>query len=903
MRNSIVDWVVLSSLFVAPLAIAAQNTPPSAPATNALAQKDATEALAAALRAAKSDQERASLLQSQEQLVSPKLAQLLLKSGGALRLQGDYAAAETSYELSRRVSEQIGDKSGAAAAIRSLGVVQRLQGNYVGSLAFYEKALAIYQELGDKKGIARSLSSIGIAHRALGNYAEALENYQKSLAMFEAMKSTGDIADVLDYIGIVYGYQGQYDLALEYLQKGLESRKVVGDKDGIATSLLNIGTLYGLQEKNDQALDYLQQSLKLHEDLGDKQGIVILLSNIGDVYGQQDKTELAIEQYQKSLKLAEEMHDQENTAISLNNIGTAKLHEHDYTSAAEFAGRATKISAEIGLLDTVWRARETEGIAYRKLNNPVRAQRALEEAIRTVETLRSQVGGGEEQQQSFLEDKMSPYQEMVGLLADNKRPMEALAYAERAKGRALLDVLEHGRIKITKAMTPAEREREEQLEHQLVSLNNRVSAQKAAPKPDGALLEELNATLAKSRLEYSAFHADLYAAHPELKAQRGEVEIASDTIESASDALLSPDVALLEFEVGEEQTYLFVVTGKGQANSRELAAYKIPISSKELRQKAERFREQLAQRSLEFRPLARDLWKLLVEPAQAQLASRHTLIVVPDGPLWNLPFQALVSDSNRYLLEDYAISYVPSLTVLRVMIRLQQKNRETTPATSSTLLAMGNPAIGKTVSDRLQLAFRDEKLAPLPEAETEVKTLGKLYGTGESVVYVGAQAREDRFKAEAGKARILHLATHGFLNDSNPMYSHLVLSADEKGSDDGLLETREIMDLDLRADLAVLSACESGRGRVGAGEGLIGLSWAFFVAGTPTTVVSQWKVESQSTTELMTAFHRARQAELRSESPFATARSLRRAELQLLRTSRYAHPFYWAPFVVVGNPN
>jgi CHAT domain-containing protein len=234
------------------------------------------------------------------------------------------------------------------------------------------------------------------------------------------------------------------------------------------------------------------------------------------------------------------------------------------------------------------------------------------------------------------------------------------------------------------------------------------------------------------------------------------------------------------------------------------------------------------------------------------------------------------------------------------MARSREKNNGGTA--TPTLLAMGNPAIGKATSDHLQVAFRDEKLEPLPDAESEVKTLGQLYGST-SEVYVGAQAREDRFKAEAGKATILHLATHGFLNDSNPMYSHLVLSADEKGSDDGLLETREIMDLDLKADLVVLSACESGRGKVGAGEGLIGLSWAFFVAGTPTTVVSQWKVESQSTTELMTAFHRARQEELRSKSSFASAKALRQAALQLMKTNRYAHPFYWAPFVVVGDVN
>lgn len=895
MRNSILSWMVVCSWVATPFAVSAQNSQTNAAVS---AQQDATQALADALQASTSDQERTALLENQEQLVTPKLAQVLLKSGGALRLRGDYAAAAAAYALSQKVAEQIGDKPGIAAAIRSLGIVQRLEGNYPAAIALYQTTLALYEELGDKKGMGRSLTSIGIANRALGNYSDALADYRKALAIFEPIKATADIGDVHDDIGVVYGYQGQYDLALDAFQKGLEARKTVDDKDGIATSLLNIGTLYGIQEKNDQALDYLQQSLKLHEELNDKQGIVILLANIGDVYGQEGKPALAFEQFQKSLTLAQEMNDQENIAIALNNIAETKLRQNDYAGAVEFSDRSAKTASEIGLLETVWRARETGGKAYRRLNDPARAQQALEASIHTIEALRAQVGGGEEEQQSFLEDKMSPYEEMVGLLADDKRPMEALAYAERAKGRALLDVLQHGRIKITKAMTPAEQEREEQLERQLVLLNRRISAQKSAEKPQPAALAELDATLKKSRLEYDAFHMDLYTAHPELKARRGEIEISPATIESASSMLLSPDVALLEYEVGEEETYLFVLTSKGTADEKELKTYRIAIASKKLRQEAEHFREQLAQRNLDVRNSSRDLYKLLLQPAKAQLAGRHTLILIPDGPLWNLPFQALVAENNRYLLEDYAIGYAPSLTVLREMIRSREKNNGN--PTYPALLAMGNPAIGKATSDRLQVVFRDEKLEPLPDAETEVKTLGQLYA-GDSEVYVGAQAREDRFKAEAGKAAILHLATHGFLSDSNPMYSHLVLSTDDKGSEDGLLETREIMDLDLKADLAVLSACESGRGKVGAGEGLIGLSWAFFIAGVPTTVASQWKVESESTTKLMLAFHRSLKQE--HGSALATTRSLQAAALKLLHDPQYAHPFYWAGFVVVGNPN
>ena len=163
-------------------------------------------------------------------------------------------------------------------------------------------------------------------------------------------------------------------------------------------------------------------------------------------------------------------------------------------------------------------------------------------------------------------------------------------------------------------------------------------------------------------------------------------------------------------------------------------------------------------------------------------------------------------------------------------------------------------------------------------------------------MYVGVEASEERAKAEADGSRILHFATHGIVNEASPMYSQLVLST-LGDKEDGLLEAWEILNLDLNADLVVLSACETARGRVGAGEGMVGISWAFFVAGSPTTVVSQWKVESASTTELMLSFHRNL---MKGDSK---AQALRSAALKLLGDSRYRHPFYWAGFVVIGDAN
>jgi CHAT domain-containing protein len=310
------------------------------------------------------------------------------------------------------------------------------------------------------------------------------------------------------------------------------------------------------------------------------------------------------------------------------------------------------------------------------------------------------------------------------------------------------------------------------------------------------------------------------------------------------------------------------------------------------------FRQQLAARDLGFRASATKLYDLLLKPAAVQLAGRTNLIIAPDNTLWDLPFQTLVNGANRFMIEDAAIAYTPSLTVLREVTR--RRKIEGAHASPATLLALGNPVLGNETVKRAELTLRDGKLDPLPEAEQEVKALGRLYGATRSRVYVGAEAREDRVKSEATRAKILHFATHATLNNASPLYSHLAL-AEGGANEDGLLEAWELMQLDLHADLVVLSACETARGRIGAGEGMVGFSWAMFIAGVPSIVVSQWKVESAGTRDLMVNFHRALIASGTAKVRTSKSEALRQAALKLLKNPETSHPFYWGGFVLVGD--
>jgi CHAT domain-containing protein len=271
------------------------------------------------------------------------------------------------------------------------------------------------------------------------------------------------------------------------------------------------------------------------------------------------------------------------------------------------------------------------------------------------------------------------------------------------------------------------------------------------------------------------------------------------------------------------------------------------------------------------------------------------VVIAPDSNLWDLPFQALVNNNGRFLIEDAAISYAPSLTVLREMTK--RRLNQTATHAPATLLAFGNPVSQAQTASQSRSSLRDGNLDPLPEAGEEVRALARLYGAERSRVYVGAEAREDRVKSEAARAGILHFTTHGTLNNAAPMYSYLTL-AEGGPNDDGLLEAWELMQLDLKADLVVLSACETARGRIGAGEGVIGFSWAMFIAGVPSTVVSQWKVESASTRDLMVNFHRSL---ISTKTKPTKTDAFRQAALKLMRNPETSHPFYWAGFVLIGD--
>ena len=817
--------------------------------------------------------------------------------------QGNHERALEFYQESKPLLEKSGNKIELSSLMINIGNAYKGQGIHERAFEFYNQAIKLAEEAGSQARVALALANVAQVHTTMGNYALALEAHQKSLKIKEAQGNKPGIANSHSNIGEVYRLQGSYEVALEFFEKALKQFQEVGGRQGGAYALNNIGLVHHAQGKLPLAVEFYQKALKHFEEMKDKAGIAEAQNNLGLAERESGHYEAALELYRQSLAQSEEANDRLRIAQALANIADINLRQNKHRDALQFAERAAKVAAEVGSRETLWFARTIAGKAYRALGQPEQARQAFDDAIKEIEAIRAQVSGGEREQQSFFENKVSPYYEMTGLLVSQNKLREALVFAERAKGRVLLDVLQTGRANVTKSMSDSERVHERELMNQMTSLNAQLTRLRLEKQPDVKRLGELEALVQQARLEHESFTNSLYAAHPELRLKRGEA--AHILNESQAGELLDAKTALLEYVVTEDNTFLFVLTqgGRGKQVGADLKLYKVAVGRKDLTARVENFRRSLAERDPGFAATARSLYDLLVAPARDQLRGKINLIIVPDDSLWELPFQALRDSPDSFLIEQSALSYAPSLSVLREIRRSRKASPPSGGMKNTTLLAFGNPTFGDRPSERAKTVLRGgATLEQLPEAENEVKSLAQLYGAGQSRVYTGAEARERRAKEEAGKFSVLHFATHGVLNDASPMYSHIVMSQGDTGGEDGLLEAWEIMKLDLNADLVVLSACETARGRVGAGEGMIGLTWALFVAGSPSTLVSQWKVDSAATKLLMLDFHRGlRLGTGVSRTRESKSEALRQAALKMMRSGDYGHPFYWAGFIMVGD--
>jgi CHAT domain-containing protein len=520
--------------------------------------------------------------------------------------------------------------------------------------------------------------------------------------------------------------------------------------------------------------------------------------------------------------------------------------------------------------------------AERRAGHTAAALRDVNAAIEVSERERTRILGDDRQQRSFSASRLRIYGELVTIRLDAGQSFPALVAADEAKGRTLLDMLRSKRATFEDVMSSDEQRREGELRGQAAALRRQIDAAPEAAR--GALAGRLE----ESRLQIDAFVADMAAKYPQAVPMWAPPPAMTES--ALRDLLTEPSLAIVEFMITDDRLHTFLIR-RGAGGHVSVHARTKEIRREDFGRRITGFAAALSRADVGYRTEARKLYEMLLGPLSPHLKGVRTVCIIPDGPLWQLPFEALVAGDGRFFVEHAAPFYVPSIAVYAVMRQAGPKRGQ------GMFFALADPSVGSVRTDGVAVSkLRAGEHSPLPDAAREVQTAARILG-GRSAVYIGASASRRRLEDEASDYRVLHFATHGVLDDTDPMYSHLVLAPSGAG-DDGILETWQMMRMKLDAELAVLAACDTARGRDREGEGVVGMSWALFIAGCPSTIASQWKIASAPTADLLIDFYRQWNA-LRDQ-PLAKVRALARAQRNMLRQPKRRHPFFWAPFILVG---
>jgi tetratricopeptide (TPR) repeat protein len=726
----------------------------------------------------------------------------------------DYSQALTYYLRALEYLKPRNSPGGMIAAYSGAANCYYYQRNYDKALEFYNLTLAMDRKVNDPTGIATRLQSIGNVHRLRGDYASALDSYMSSLSVAEQAPPGATVATTLGGIGLVRALQGDNTQAIEYFDKSLARFQRDGDQVGMGRILSLIGNTRFVQGQYDLALEAYEKSRELFEKRDDHLNRAHILLGIGAVNVAQRNYTLALKNFQEALMLYTTLGRKADMADALSRLANAYREQGDNAKALEFAQSAVKAAKEAEVSSLVSYALTEAGKAQRGLGRKSESLTAFAEAIKAQRSIRPETGpdGIETERSGVL-----PYLGAMETLIEVDRAKDALISADEAKSQLLREVIQRGNFTITKGMSAAEREMELKLSGEVASRKVQVYDVK-----QGAANNELKARLAAARETYERFRKDLYTKHPELAINRGE--LAALKIGDLR-PLVNNSTALLQYAVTDEKVFLFVVTGA----MLDVKVYALNTPRNEIAEKIASFRQ-----SIDDPVAARELYDVLLRPAESQIAQRSKWIIVPDGALWDVPFEALQSSDNRYVADRASVSYAISFSVLREM---RKRRAPITNKRVRTLVAFGNPSLSKDVLERMQRTYTGLKLA-----ETEASELEKLrtiYGPARTRTYTATHASKDRLKTEMNAASVLHLSVPAILDEAVPMYSIFFMST-ETGGDDGLLKLWEIASLNSKARVVELPhTWTSGHSQTGAA--VIALSWAWFVAGTPNVVLNRWE--------------------------------------------------------------
>ncbi len=811
--------------------------------------------------------EEAEVLNSHPDLLDDGLVAAMLEEADNLR---KFGVLDNANRLMNCAGILIGMNSNSSVAITGKAEADRLlkQGNqqyrisqFREALQSWEQALTIYRDIGYRQGEADSLGSLGLAYNSLGQYHKAIDFYEQSLVIKREIGDREGEANSLGNLGLAYRALGQYHKAIDFYEQQLVIVRDIGYREGEANSLCGLGNAYDSLGQYDRAIEFHQQSLVISRDIRYRQGEADSLGSLGLAYDSLGQYHKAIDFHQQSLVIEREIENRSGEAASLCNLGLAYKSLGQYHKAIHFYEQSLVISREIG--QDQWQANSLSnlGITYYQISNGLRipyttapkflaffikkplrffeiyflqeAEAKLRKSIQIRETLRSELVK-DDYKISIFETQLNPYRNLQKVLVAQNKFEEALEISEMGRTRAFAELLQQNLLTTDLATN---------------EVTNTLSIAKIQQ-----IAQQKNSTI----VEYSIiFDEDIYIwviqPNGNITHRAANLEPLNQQNQSLKQIILKTRVSIGVDETDDEGN-------------------KIQMESK-------------YQPDMEGGyPLLKLLHQILIEPIADLLPTDpdSPIIFIPHYDLFLVPFTALQSANNRYLIEDHTILTAPSIQVLEQTSAHQQ----TIKKFKQTALVVGDPTIHPSLSQK------NSTLRQLPKIKEAAEAIAAILQTQ---AITGENATKAVVIDQMLKTRIVHLSTHGVFDHSQksgiPGTIILAPSIEPEDDDDGALNAIDILQLKLNSELVVLSACSTGRGTI-TGDGVNGLSRCFILAGVPSIIVSLWNMGAPSAKLLMTEFYQnLAQGDNR-------AAALRYA--MLTAKDRFTRPKTWAAFTLIG---
>ncbi len=810
------------------------------------------------------------------------------------------------------------------------------QGEFEQALPWAEKVLKIKTELLGEKNVDTLVSMANLAeiYRELGRLSEALHLAENSYLLRKEVLGDKHIHTIhsLNTLALVYYNLGSLDEALPLLEENYRFLKeVLGEKRReTITVMINLGVIYQYLDRPTEGLPLLEQGYRLSEEVFGKKHYLTLyaMNNLGSIYEQLGQLEEALQLFEKGYPLTEQVLGKKHplTLKSLNNLAeiyralghledeVLSLSKKAYYLHKEVLGE--KHPNTLTILGNV-------AFAYARQDNFKKAIELLEQLVESVEQL--QTGDlSVENRQTFFKKRVEYYTILSALYITQSRTLDAFRLAEMTKARTLLESMAAKLAAQQSGLTKTEQQQLRDFESRLTSLNNRIAKALA----NNRLAQKIRLENDKKQLlnQFNEFHQALIAKYPKY------AKLSAVSIVGAKEGAkyLPTDAVLISYIIAEykdnkNNIFAFTLQANGTLTAHHLGV--IP----NLKQKVENYRRRLlvvsrGRVALSWKKetqalLSSELGKQLLEPLYQVIKDKPHWIISPSGPLALIPFETLrLEGEEQQVIAKHNITYVQSLSVLKLLQERDKayqsiKNRE-------TLLAMGAPiyhgdiGTSNTMTTKPNVAHHivqrggdygraltqlDLKWRTLPGALKELEILEQLFIESKPRIYKQAQATETQLQTlnQQGwlaQHRYLVFAAHGYLSTEVPALSSIVLGqVNNPPGIDGYVTASEWPGYDLKSDLMVLSACETGVGEVVSGEGVMGLPYAFYVAGNKNTILTLWPISDEVTVEFIAGFFAKLKAGIgQIEALAATKREF------INKGGRYSDPSYWAAFVLYG---